>query len=324
MKYKLNLGCGYERLDGWLNLDAAPDSAADRLMPAHDLDFPAGSVSEARAAHLIEHLGFFKAKYFLSECRRVLAPGGALLLETPHIERTFEIFLAGDAAAREAALGWVYGSETPGMGHVYCFPKDLLLELLDEAGFDAAPPEEFLCQPHRPALRVRAVRREGERAALACAFRRRLLDEGLAVPADELCAAGLERTVRTLTGAAGAPAAALEEALVSAPAALAWFALEQENEERPSPEAAACARLVSWRLQGRLAAAYAAGLERGAGRDEAFAAALAAGRALTAAALAGAAEPPGPGPAEGAPEVFTAATALAWSLRAAALRARGA
>ncbi len=323
MELKLNIGCGYERLDGWLNLDSGPASAADRLMPAHDLAFPAGSAAQVRAAQLIEHLGFFKAKYFLSECRRVLKPGGALLLETPHIERTFELFLSGDTRAREAALGWVYGSETPGMGHVYCFPKDLLLELLDEAGFEAAAPEEFLYQPGRPALRVRAVRREGERPALACALRRRLLDERIAVPADELCAAGLERTVRTLTGSAGAPAAALAEALISAPAALAWFALEGENEERPSPEAAACSRLAEWRLQGRLAAVYAAELERGADRDRAYRAALAAGRSLTEAALAGAAVPPGPAPAEGAPEVFTADTALAWSLREAALRARG-
>ena len=73
---KLNIGCGYNCLDGWLNVDISPDSAADRLMPAHDLDFHDGSVSEIKALQLIEHLGFFKARYFLSECWRVLEPGG--------------------------------------------------------------------------------------------------------------------------------------------------------------------------------------------------------------------------------------------------------
>lgn len=313
---KLNLGCGYNRLEGWLNVDNSADSAADSLMEAHDLRLENSSAGEIKAQQLVEHLGFFKTKYFLSECWRVLKPGGTLTLETPDIEKTFSVFLAGDAAAREAALGWVYGPETAGMGHAYCFPKELLLELLAEAGFETRAAAEFLFQPHRPALRFEAVKKDGERAALNAALRRRLLDKGLVLFGREEESAGLELAVRRLAGGAGDPGSELEQALISAAAALEYFTLAEENEQRPSPEAAACARLLEWDLQGRMAAEFLANY--GGGKDTeglAASAALALGRELLKAALAGAAAPHGPPPADQAPSVFTARAAAAWAFR---------
>jgi len=312
---KLNIGCGYNRLEGWLNLDSSPASAADRLMPAHDLDFGSGSVAEIKALQLVEHLGFFKTVYFLSECWRVLKPGGTLLLETPDIEKTFRVFLAGDRAVKEAALGWVYGSETPGMNHLYCFPKELLAELLAAAGFKITGGEEFLFQPSRPALRFTAVKAEGEKPALAAALRRRLLDRNLAGFTCELASAGLELVIKKLVEGGGNSAAELEQALYSAPVALEYFALVEENEKHPSREAAACARLAEWDLQGRLASEFADGTGNGLAAAAAFERALTLGRGLTAAALSASPAPYGPGPAAGAPPVFTLEAASAWLFR---------
>lgn len=309
---KLNLGCGYNRLEGWLNVDSSPESAADRLMEAHDLALESACADEIKALQLVEHLGFFKAKYFLSECWRALKSGGALTLETPDIEKTFSVFLAGDVAAREAALGWVYGAETRGMGHVYCFPKELLAELLAEAGFEARRVENFQFQPYRPALRFVAVKKDCGKAALNAALRRRLLDKGVAEFGREEESAGLEGAVRRLAGSGGNAETGLLEALVSAPAALEYFTLSAGSGRRPSPEAAACARLAAWNLQGRLAAEF---LAAGGGGAKAAAAALGLGRVLLKAALSGAAEPPGPPPAAGAPAVFTPAVAAAWARR---------
>lgn len=312
---KLNIGCGYNRLEGWLNVDNSADSAADSLMEAHDLRLENASVEEIMALHLVEHLGFFKTKYFLSECWRVLETGGTLTLETPDIEKTFAVFLAGDAAAREAALGWVYGSETAGMGHAYCFPKELLLELLAEAGFQTRAVTEFLFQPHRPALRFEAVKEYGERGALNAALRRRLLDKNLAIFGREEESAGLELAVRRLAGGACDPGSELEQALISAAAALEYFTLAGENEQRPSPEAAACARLAEWNLQGRMAAEFLAGYVGGKDAETAAARALELGRELLKAALAGEVEPHGPPPADQAPYVFTPEAAAAWAFR---------
>lgn len=313
-KLKLNLGCGYNRLEGWLNLDISAASAADRVMPAHDLALPDRCASAARAAQLIEHLGFFRTRFFLAECWRVLEPGAQLILETPDLDKTCRIFLDGDRAAREAALGWLFGAETPGMNHLYCFPRELLEELLAAAGFAKPLAEEFQFQPHRPALRLTAVKLEGERASLNAALRRRLLDEGAPLFRDEEESAGLEAALAGLLDAAGARAR-LEQALISAAAALACFSVLEENEHHQSAEAAACARLKDWRLQGRQAAVYLAAVRGGARHGEAFGLAAEHARALLAQALAGAGAPCGPSPEEDAPAVFTAGAARAWAFR---------
>jgi hypothetical protein len=311
---KLNIGCGWNYLPGWTNLDSSPESAADRLMPAHDLDLPPSSAAEIRAQQLIEHLGFFRAKYFLSECWRVLAPGGVLTLETPDIEKTFRVFLDGDHAAKEAALGWVYGAETPGMNHLYCFPKELLTELLAEAGFRCRQPEEFMFQPARPALRFSAVKEAGELPALNAALRRRLLDKGLAEFASEETSAALELAVRRLVSACGDPRKALEQAFCSAPAALEYFAMVEENEPRPSPEAAACARLAEWGAQLKLAAAYLEARGTGIAPEAAMAAVSAVWEELLAAALSGGEAPSVPA-AAGFRGAFSALSAESYFLK---------
>ncbi len=311
---KLNIGCGYNRLEGWVNLDSNSDSAADRLMPAHDLAFPPASVSEIKALQLVEHLGFFRTRFFLSECWRVLVSGGSLTLETPHIEKAFGIFLNGDRRAKEAALGWIYGSETPGMNHLYCFPGDLLAGILVETGFEVKNLSDYEFQPYRPALRIEALKKSGERAALNAALRRRLLDRGLAVFGDELESAGLEQVIAGLLSAAGDPARTLEQALYCAPAALECFTLQEENEERPSREAVACARLAGWNVQGRMARVFSGASARGLSPVAAYAEALGQGRELAALALAGAGVPPGC-QTEGTPFVLTAETAASWLLK---------
>ncbi|HNW43518.1 MAG TPA: hypothetical protein PKI19_03380 [Elusimicrobiales bacterium] len=318
---KLNIGCGYNYLPGYLNIDSSGDSAADRLMPAHALDCRDACAEEVKALQLVEHLGFFKTKYFLAECWRVLKPGGTLLIETPDIEKTFEIFLRGDHKIKEAALGWVYGSESPGMNHLYCFPFELLEELLNEAGFKLRAREDFNFQEQRPALRCRAVKEAGEKAALNAALRRRLAEKDLAGWGDELAAAGMDLVIRRLLRCGRDKTKAFELALYSAPAALEFFALEEENEHHPSAEAAACARLCAAGLQAQLIS----GLEKEcAGGDvtpELFAAAAARGRALLAAALAD-----GPLPAAEAgpvPAVFTFDAARAFIARKKALAAKG-
>ncbi|MCX5792010.1 MAG: SAM-dependent methyltransferase [Elusimicrobia bacterium] len=306
---KINIGCGYNYLPGYLNIDASGASAADRRMEAHALDLPDRSAEEIKALQLVEHLGFFKTKYFLAECWRVLAAGGTLSLETPDIEKTFEVFLNGGHKIKEAALGWVYGSETPGMNHLYCFPAGLLEELLSEAGFEVTARAAFDFQPGRPALRFAAAKRAGEKAALNAALRRRLAQKGLAGFSDELEAAGMDLVVRRLLGCGGDKARALELALYSASAVLEFFSLEEENDHHPSAEAAACSKLAAAGVQALLLSELEKNCAGGEVTQEAFAAALEHGRGLLAAALRGETPAPaGPGPA---PLVFTFDTARA-------------
>jgi len=196
MEMKLNIGCGYNYLKGYVNIDSSEESLADRRMEAHSLYFEDCSIEEIKAAQLIEHLGFFKAQYFLTECYRVLKPGGLLVVETPNIEKTFKIFLKGDRGVRETALGWVYGSESLGMEHRYCFPAELLEEALAGAGFKLVKKDLFDYQVNRPALRFSARKNGSAAADLAAALRRELSVRGALYLGDEYAAAEMEKLLK--------------------------------------------------------------------------------------------------------------------------------
>lgn len=271
---KLNIGCGYDYLRGYVNVDASRDSLADKFMDAHQLGFGDGSAEEVRASQLIEHLGFFKAKYFLAECYRVLKDGGLLALETPHVEGTFGEFLKGDRAAREAALGWVYGSESAGMEHRCCFPEELLEELLAGAGFLPETKKVFNYEPHRPVLRVTARKKSCAAADFEAALRRELALKGTARFGDEYAAAETEKLIKAaLTPAIfGSDERSFELAIYDPCLAEAFFRIK-----RSEKFVAAAAALASVNFPSRMYSALAA-QSLDASQKDAFEAALQAGR----------------------------------------------
>lgn len=151
---KLNAGCGYKKLTGYLNIDINPDVKPDSVMDVCDLGFSDGYFDEVIAEEVVEHLGFFKTKYFFSEINHVLKIGGKFIIEIPHIEKSFELFLSSKSIKeREKILGWIYGSESRGMGHRYCFPLELMDLLFDEFGFELLTRSFFDYEALRPAVR---------------------------------------------------------------------------------------------------------------------------------------------------------------------------
>lgn len=80
---RLNLGCGEDIRDGWVNVDLFD---GDGVL-CYDLNrdvwpWAEGSASEVLARHIFEHVD--SAPGFMEACWRVLAPGGRLEIETPH------------------------------------------------------------------------------------------------------------------------------------------------------------------------------------------------------------------------------------------------
>ncbi len=81
---RLNLGCGRDIRDGFVNVDNAPLDGVDVV---HDLaqmpwPFADDSVEEILAKDLIEHIEDLEV--FLRECHRVLRRGGCLIMSAPH------------------------------------------------------------------------------------------------------------------------------------------------------------------------------------------------------------------------------------------------
>lgn len=77
----LNFGAGPNQLpEPWQNLNAAHDIRKP-------LRFSTGTVQGILAEHVVEHVSFLQGVAFLTECLRVLAPGGVLRVCFPDVCR---------------------------------------------------------------------------------------------------------------------------------------------------------------------------------------------------------------------------------------------
>ncbi len=84
---KLNLGCGEDKKEGYVNLDWSPLVAPDVV---HDLNklpypFPDDSFDLIEAYHVLEHLE--KPFLIMGEFHRILKPGGKVHIKVPHFSR---------------------------------------------------------------------------------------------------------------------------------------------------------------------------------------------------------------------------------------------
>ena len=151
---QLNLGCGKRYKEGFVNIDAFDTTVADMFMSVEDLAFPSNSVDAIEACQLIEHLGYLHAISALAEWFRVLKPGGTLLIETPDLDSSMKQYIHGDHDAKKELLTWIYGVESPGMEHRFCFPKILLKDLLKKSGFTEITTSCFTAEKYHPVLRI--------------------------------------------------------------------------------------------------------------------------------------------------------------------------
>src|SRR5262245_25368701 len=84
---KLNLGCAYDKREGYVNVDMGsycnPDVQADVLDLA---DFPSRYYEEILTLGVIEHFKRVDTRRALYEWNRLLVPGGRLILTTTYLE----------------------------------------------------------------------------------------------------------------------------------------------------------------------------------------------------------------------------------------------
>ncbi len=155
---KLNIGCGKKYDPHYCNIDLYEDLVADRLMSAFNLEFDDNTCDEIKAIHIIEHLSFFETIYALSEFFRVLEPNGKLILETPDLEKTCEHYLKANGEQKKDILGWFFGIPHKGLQHKLCFPPFLLIELLENTGFDNITTSSFYNEESIPTVRIKCYK----------------------------------------------------------------------------------------------------------------------------------------------------------------------
>lgn len=137
---RLNLGCGFDRRDGYVNVDFQDFHEPDLVADVRHLDeLPDDHFQEVLAVDVLEHLERGDTMPTLREWCRVLAPGGVLRLQMPDVTALGRIFRERDSVeAHELFLHHLYGTQAyTGDYHQAGFTDVSLVAQLTEAGFDA-------------------------------------------------------------------------------------------------------------------------------------------------------------------------------------------
>jgi predicted SAM-dependent methyltransferase len=83
MGIKLNLGCGTDIKDGFINVDFVPNNGIDLVANLnYELPFPSDSVDFIYLSHVLEHLDC--PSKFLLEAHRIMKIGATIEIIVPH------------------------------------------------------------------------------------------------------------------------------------------------------------------------------------------------------------------------------------------------
>jgi ubiquinone/menaquinone biosynthesis C-methylase UbiE len=107
-----------------------------------ELTFPDGHADRIAAMHVFEHFYFWETQPLLAEWKRVLKPGGKLVLELPCMDKVFShiahCLVKGEQPS--AVFSWlpIWGDpkhKDPAMCHRWGYFKSDMVNLLNQAGF---------------------------------------------------------------------------------------------------------------------------------------------------------------------------------------------
>lgn len=169
---KLHIGCGAKVLPGWVNCDIARNPKAQRdpeiLCDAKTIPLDDGVADVVMAIHVWEHFYRWESESVIAEWRRILKPGGLLILELPDLIKCCKNIVEGFTNGRHPdQLGrWgLYGDprlEDKYMCHPWGWAPDELMSFLQEHGFKSTKhkPTEF----HRSGMKHRDMRIEAVKA----------------------------------------------------------------------------------------------------------------------------------------------------------------
>ena len=86
---KLNLGCGFDKREGWLNADSFEACAPDLLLDIETTPWAleTSAFEHVLLKHVLEHVGaqFETFAAVMRELHRVTAPGGLVEIHVPHV-----------------------------------------------------------------------------------------------------------------------------------------------------------------------------------------------------------------------------------------------
>ncbi|MCP8467849.1 hypothetical protein NK553_28255 [Pseudomonas sp. ZM23] len=135
---KINIGCGYNKLDGYLNLDCDPACQPDILIQDNDLySLPRNHFVEVFAKDVLEHIPREHMMSALFDWASILRMGGTLYVQTSWIYGIIDIMR--QANDFETVHNWkicLFGNQVhPGDWHFNGFTEVTLRVYLTAVGF---------------------------------------------------------------------------------------------------------------------------------------------------------------------------------------------
>jgi len=149
---KLQIGCGGQLREGWLNANyeswrkSTIFLNASKPFPIHDEQF-----DFVFSEHMIEHITFEQGKVMLRECYRILKPGGAIRISTPDLAFLIRLYGVQNTNVEESYIQWavktlpcvldgcedtfVINNFVRDWGHQFIYDEKTLKAALEYAGF---------------------------------------------------------------------------------------------------------------------------------------------------------------------------------------------
>lgn len=148
---RLQIGTGTNPLSGWYNTDLIPGDGIFYVDAREPLPFPSRRFEYVFSEHLLEHINWDDGGRFLSECYRVLKPGGKLRIATPNLRFLVELCTANKSELQEKYTRWSIDRFVPdrqryldgfvlnnffySWGHRFIYDPATLTHAFEKAGF---------------------------------------------------------------------------------------------------------------------------------------------------------------------------------------------
>lgn len=149
---KLNVGCGENKIDGYVNTDIRNDTNPDMVIDLEKIPYPFdnSSVDEILANDIIEHFSYKIVEDIVREWHRILKNDGKLIIKTPDFENIINILKRDGVSfmgSTASLLGyekktwmsishWIYGGQDYSQNfHKLIFTKIELKKFLEYIGF---------------------------------------------------------------------------------------------------------------------------------------------------------------------------------------------
>lgn len=149
---KIQLGCGGNLLDGWLNTDGQcdgwfhPDGV--KLDASQPFPIPDNSFDYVFSEHMIEHLDYWGGQNMLAESFRIMKPGARIRISCPDFQFLIDMYTNPEKLhldyVEQTKPAWApfpdpiftFNNYVRDWGHKFIYNKKILQLSMTAAGFD--------------------------------------------------------------------------------------------------------------------------------------------------------------------------------------------